>query len=199
MSNVASANKSEDKSDPSAVAAGTGKLPGTSGFEVSAATSKNGDVAGNAQKPAASMTSEERERNAVFGSLVKGDDDIVGLVAYSIYKQNKHDWLVSFEKSKSCEPGEAEAYSYIVGESTARRLAIYRHLAQATLEGRGPQVSGGPAKEKFAQHSLLNANKASNGEGGAAGVKAMTWIIGAIAIVVALYVGAKYGMPGLPK
>src|SRR5947209_353481 len=70
----------------------------------------------------------DEERNAVFESLVTGDQDIVGLVAYSIYKQNKHDWLVAFERTKARAPTDGESSAYILGESTPRRLAIYRHL-----------------------------------------------------------------------
>jgi hypothetical protein len=84
------------------------------------------------------------DRNIVFGSLVTGDSDIVGLVAYSIYKQNKHDWLVAFEKARGREPKDDELQSYIIGESTARRLATYRHLAQSTLDGNAPSVTRPP-------------------------------------------------------
>jgi hypothetical protein len=162
------------------------KMPGAD-FGVSATSAD--------AKPLSSSNSEERERNEVFGSLVKGDDDIVGLVAYSIYKQNKHDWLVAFNKAKAREPNEDEAFSYIAGESTVRRLAIYRHLAQATLEGRGPQVTGNPGKEKFVQANL--ASGSSQPEGGAG--KGLMWIGALIAVVVALYIGAKFGMPGVPR
>ncbi len=85
----------------------------------------------------------ERERTGVFTSLVKEDSDISGLVAYSIYKQNKLDWLQAFETALGRAPNEAELASYIIGESTPRRLATYRHLAESTLAGRGPDVEGG--------------------------------------------------------
>ena len=201
MSDVATAGKADDKGKLAATPAEKGKMPGASGFDVGKASSKTGDVAGEPanEKASADMTSDERERNVVFGSLVKGDDDIVGLVAYSIYKQNKHDWLVGFNKSKDREPDEAESYSYIVGESTARRLAIYRHLAQATLEGNGPQVSGGTAKDKFVQHSLANANTAAGRGRGSSGLRTVGWVVALVAIVAAMYIGAKYGMPGVTR
>ena len=50
----------------------------------------------------------EGESNAVFGSLVTGDSDIVGLVAYSIYKQNKHDWLIAYNKAVGRKPTAEE-------------------------------------------------------------------------------------------
>ena len=77
-------------------------------------------------------------RNSIFGQLVKSDTDINGLVAYSIYKQNKLDWLAAFETAKKRPPNEAELASYIIGEGTPRRLATYRHLADSTLTGQGP-------------------------------------------------------------
>ncbi len=137
----------------------------------------------------------EGDRNEVFTSLVTGDTDIVGLVAYSIYKQNKHDWLVSFNKQKAREPNEDELYSYIVGESTPRRLAIYRHLAEATLDGRGPKVTVGPATEKFVQRSLANAQSAQASSGG--GSNTMAWVIALIVAAAAVLLAGKYGIPGL--
>ena len=85
----------------------------------------------------------ESDRNPVFEQLVAGDSDIVGLVAYSIYKQHKRDWLIAFKHTKARMPSEDETFAYIIGESTPRRLATFRHLAQATLDGRGLDVSMG--------------------------------------------------------
>ena len=82
------------------------------------------------------------EHNIVFTSLVTGDKDIVGLVAYSIYKQNKYDWLQAYGRLQGRMPDAVEAQSYLLGESTPRRLATYRHLAEAVLDGRGPDVPG---------------------------------------------------------
>lgn len=82
------------------------------------------------------------EHNIVFTTLVTGDDDIVGLVAYSIYKQNKYDWLQAYSGAHGRMPDAVEAQSYLLGESTPRRLATYRHLAEAVLDGRGPTVPG---------------------------------------------------------
>ena len=204
MSDVKTASKADDNAKSgasgasSAASAGQSKLPGPSDFNINGGPGKEPSKDAGAATQDGGANAEDRERNAVFGNLVTGDEDIVGLVAYSIYKQNKHDWLVSFGKAKGREPSEGEAYSYIIGESTARRLAIYRHLAQATLDGNGPHVSGGPAKEKFVQHSLSNANSLKSGSG-AGGGKGLFWIVGLIAVVAALYIGAKFGMPGLPR
>ncbi len=87
---------------------------------------------------------EGRVRTGVFSHLVKDDDDIAGLVAYSIYKQHKLDWLRAFEETKGRPPNDDELASYFIGEGTPRRIATYRHLAEATLSGQGPDIGGTP-------------------------------------------------------
>ncbi len=104
----------------------------------------------------------DAERNSVFTSLVTNDTDVVGLVAYSIYKQNKHDFLVAHARARGREPNEGELSAYIVGEATPRRLAIYRHLAHATLEGRGPDVQIAAGAKGSAGGFFSRLAKASN-------------------------------------
>ena len=91
----------------------------------------------------------EAERNPIFDALVTPDEDVAGLVAYSIYKQNKRAWLDDFVKATGRAPNEAESRAYIIGESTERRLSTYRHLAASTLAGQGrarPHASGARAQ-----------------------------------------------------
>jgi hypothetical protein len=98
--------------------------------------------AGPLGKPPAEPDNEttEAERNTIFDSLVKVEGEVPGLVAYSIYKQNKRAWLNDFLKATGRPPTEAESRAYIIGESTERRLATYRHLAASTLAGQGPEA-----------------------------------------------------------
>jgi len=102
-------------------------------------------VVASAPEPAAvaALAEPDNDRNPVFEQLVSGDSDIVGLVAYSIYKQHKRDWLIAFKHAKGRTPTDEESVAYIIGESTPRRLATFRHLAQATLDGRGLDVAMG--------------------------------------------------------
>ena len=94
----------------------------------------------------ASLGGVEAERNTIFDNLVKVEGEVSGLIAYSIYKQNKRAWLNDFQKAVGRPPTEAETRAYIIGESTERRLATYRHLAQATLAGQGPEGPAGASK-----------------------------------------------------
>jgi hypothetical protein len=95
----------------------------------------------------------EAERNTIFDNLVKVEGEVSGLVAYSIYKQNKRAWLNDFQKVVGRPPTEGETRAYIIGESTERRLETYRHLAQATLAGEGPKGIGRAGN--LAQRSYL--------------------------------------------
>jgi hypothetical protein len=105
-----------------------------------------------ARLPPRPETDGEVERNPIFDALVGSEgEDVAGLVAYSIYKQNKRAWLDDFVKATGRGPSEAETRSYIVGESTERRLAIYRRLAASTLAGDSPARSAGWAKTPIAK------------------------------------------------
>jgi hypothetical protein len=131
---------------------------------------------------------DDVDRNPVFGSLVSGDGDIVGLIAYSIYKQNKHDWLHAFAKSKGREPDDAEVFAYIIGESTSRRLATYRLLAEATLEGKGPDVHVGDVRGA----AWSSARRSKVGVGSAELVGAVVAIV--VVVIVLALIAAHFGL-----
>jgi len=99
---------------------------------------------GGAESPSLTLTAvarDESDRNPIFDALVSTDGEIAGLVAYSIYKQNKRDWLEDFKKHVGRLPNDPETRSYIIGESTERRLATYRQLAQTTLGGQPSRIA----------------------------------------------------------
>lgn len=133
------------------------------------------------------LNEPEANRNPVFNSLVSGDEDVAGLVAYSIYKQNKLDWLVAFNKAKGREPNDSELTAYIIGESTPRRLATYRHLAHATLEGRGPTPESA-GTGTFKQRSYAIATRAVSISAGATN-PAKWGLIGGIGLAVIAVIG----------
>ena len=117
----------------------------TSGAESQTAGAGTGGPAPRAAGlPARPELEGEVERNPIFDALVGTDEeDVAGLVAYSIYKQNTRAWLDDFVKATGRAPSDAETRSYIIGESTERRLAIYRRLAASTLAGDAPSRAAG--------------------------------------------------------
>jgi hypothetical protein len=138
----------------------------------------------------------DTERNGVFINLVREDGDIIGLVAYSIYKQNKVDWLQAFQKTLGRGPNDAELNSYIIGESTPRRLAIYRHLAGATLTGNGPDAVSDTA---WLSNSI-GARQTDQNKRGSAWIlsSVLSYAILAAAILIGVWLVARYGLPARP-
>jgi hypothetical protein len=172
-------------SDSAAEQPSTPSMPNVNAFKTDAMTSGG-----------AGLPLDDGERNPVFASLVTGDGDVIGLVAYSIYKQNKHDWLLAFLKARSREPDEAEVAAYIIGESTPRRLATYRHLAQATLEGKGPDVqvaAGRPGGgSSFSRYQGQGAAQSIFG-------RAIGYVATALIVIVVLLLAIRFGVVPSPK
>ena len=92
------------------------------------------------RQESASPAHDDNDRNPIFDALVSPEGEVAGLVAYSLYKQNKRAWLDDFVKATGRHPTEAESRAYIIGESTQRRLATYRQLAESTLSGKSPSA-----------------------------------------------------------
>lgn len=44
--------------------------------------------------------------NKAMEILLDGDDDLVGLVAYALYKQSKRDWIVSYRRQYGRPPND---------------------------------------------------------------------------------------------
>lgn len=73
---------------------------------------------------------EERKRDRysyIYNDVVENEQDFVGLVAYSIYKKEKIQYIRSLEKKlgRSPEPSELEDFN----DQAAKRLEQYRELA----------------------------------------------------------------------
>jgi len=96
-------------------------------------------------------------RDTIFDKLVTGENDVVGLLAYSLSMQTKREWLAAFHGETGREPTVAEMAAYDIGERIDRRLATYRKLAEHALSGNSfwasaamtpvSEFSGPPAPE----------------------------------------------------
>ena len=81
------------------------------------------------------MSGASRHRfNFIYGELVEGPDDIVGLFAYAIYKQEKIAYIKKFkEKNGNREPQPDELEEF--HELSMCRCEQYRTIAQQQLNG----------------------------------------------------------------
>ena len=134
---------------------------------------------------AQALANTDRDRNGVFANLVKEDSDISGLVAYSIYKQNKLDWLQAFESAKGRARTNPNSPPTSSGKAPPSRLATYRHLAESTLAGKGPDVDRGlsrhPSNMAAGQANTLLSPRLL-----------VTYAIIALLFVVAFWLAAHY-------
>ena len=83
----------------------------------------------------ASLENGAAMRDTIFDELVSGENDVIGLLAYSLSMQNKRDWLAAFQAEAGRAPTAAEMTAYDIGEKIERRLATYRKLAEHALSG----------------------------------------------------------------
>src|SRR3546814_15750943 len=81
----------------------------------------------------------EREYNRIFEMLVTASDDLVGLVAYALYKRHKRDWLLALRSKREPTPEDAQAFLTTVVTS----LHSYRERARVSSEGRRVGTEGG--------------------------------------------------------
>jgi len=117
---------------------------------------------------------DDSDRNPIFDALVTQEGEVAGLVAYSLYKQNKRSWIEDFKRLTGRLPNEDETRAYIIGESTERRLATYRLLAQTTL---GLQAGASAPTQR------------------GAGVAAAVWALIAVMVLAGIgYVMHAYGL-----
>jgi hypothetical protein len=73
--------------------------------------------------------------NRVFEALVETNDDLTGLVAYSLYKQHKRDWLIRFREATGASPSSQELNAFLLSVLLPDQIAQYRQAAADALVG----------------------------------------------------------------
>lgn len=73
-------------------------------------------------------------RNRIYDHLVEGEDDVIGLITYSLYKQDKRDWLVSWMAQHGTEPTADQTEAFINAQMTAAQRERYRNAARQVLD-----------------------------------------------------------------
>lgn len=73
------------------------------------------------------------ERNFIYSKLVRDDDDIIGIIAYGIYKKHKIEFIESIKKEYNREPNQEEWHAFAVSSNTDSQLEKYVSQADSTL------------------------------------------------------------------
>lgn len=71
-----------------------------------------------------------RQYNSIYGKLVRDEKDIIGHVAYSLYKAGKADYIEKFKSENGKEPEEKDLEHF--HKISCMDDAIFRYKMQAT-------------------------------------------------------------------
>jgi hypothetical protein len=75
-----------------------------------------------------------RSYNNVYEHLVESDDDVLGLVAYALYKQHKRDWLVSLRRGRPDAPTSDQLDAFVQANLTVGQRERLRMAARSILD-----------------------------------------------------------------
>lgn len=71
-----------------------------------------------------------RQYNYIFSKLFKDNRDVVGAIAYSLYKAEKIEWIRDFIKEKHREPDENDLAGFHSTCGIESRIQTYRDTAR---------------------------------------------------------------------
>ncbi|MGV8838761.1 MAG: hypothetical protein ACWA6X_00505 [Bauldia sp.] len=75
-----------------------------------------------------------RAYSRVYDHLVEGEDDVIGLIAYALYKQDKRDWFISWKRAHNAEPTADHVEAFVNGQMTTAQRERYRAAARQVLD-----------------------------------------------------------------
>jgi hypothetical protein len=100
-----------------------------------------------------------RQYSEIYEKLVKNDDqDLVGMVAYALYKQSKREWLMQYEQSHGATPSPEEERVF-VSAYTRHELDRLREQAKSMLSAYANYVIDQAApeiRERAQEEYLIN-------------------------------------------
>lgn len=138
-----------------------------------------------------------RSYNFIFSKLVRDENDLIGLIAYGIYKQHKIQFIESFKRSHGdVEPSDDDCLTFAPSTCTPTALQQYRDTAEALLQ----EITLSAAREEINdfENNMLRTYRQEIAES----VKANTqgwWasfgasVAGAFVFAILVYIGFLLG------
>ena len=133
------------------------------------------------------------ERNFIYSKLVRDDDDIIGMVAYGIYKKHKIEFIESIKKEHHREPNEEEWHAFALSSNTDSQLDKYisqadNSLATFVMASAGEQVKNAERQMLEQYQANIKAVLPSNWK--TVGLSVLGSFIFSAVITLALILGA---------
>lgn len=76
----------------------------------------------------------DKQYNFVYDHLVDSEDDIHGIISYSVYKRQKIEFIKSFEKQQGRLPEEDDMRPFVELSTSPSQLEFYRSEATVLTE-----------------------------------------------------------------
>lgn len=71
--------------------------------------------------------------NFIYEKLVVSEEDLVGLIAYGIYKRHKIEYITRIKEEQKREPTDEEFNAFFIASTTSSQLEKYRSQAENML------------------------------------------------------------------
>ncbi|XBS68430.1 hypothetical protein ABK905_17105 [Acerihabitans sp. KWT182] len=72
--------------------------------------------------------------NYIYEQLVKSEDDVAGIISYSVYKRQKMKFIQDFKKTHGCDPSEAELKPFLDISTSPQQLEFYKSESTVLTE-----------------------------------------------------------------
>lgn len=100
---------------------------------------------------------ETSEHNRAYEQLVSGDDDLIGLIAYALYKKDKRDFYLSWQEQHGTPPGADHVRAFTATVLTLGQQLRYRTAARDMIDAYAktvadaekPLIERGAVTERF--------------------------------------------------
>ena len=131
--------------------------------------------------------------NFIYSKLVRDDDDIIGMVAYGIYKKHKIEFIESVKQAHNREPNDEEWHAFAISTNTDSQLNKYvsqaeNMLATFVMDSAGEQIKDSERKMLEQYRDNIKAVLPSNWK--TVGLSVLGSFIFSAVITIALILGA---------
>jgi hypothetical protein len=99
------------------------------------------------------------DKNFIYSKLVRDDDDIIGMVAYGIYKKHKIEFIESIKSAHGREPNQDEWHAFTLSTNTGSQRSKYISQAETMLATFVMDTAGEQIKD--AEHDMLEQYQAN--------------------------------------
>jgi hypothetical protein len=106
-----------------------------------------------------SFANDGGEVNRAYEQLVSGDDDLIGLIAYALYKKDKRDFYIGWQEQHGSPPQADHVKAFTASVLTLGQQLRYRTAARDMIDAYAktvsdaekPLIEKGAVTERFEQ------------------------------------------------